>query len=43
MSSTSSGRLSPEKRRQRADLVKFTAFLSLAAVFTVWVAAVTGE
>ncbi|GAA3534924.1 MCE family protein [Nocardioides daeguensis] len=43
MSATSRSRLSPEKRRQRADLVKFTAFLSLAAVFTVWVAAVTGE
>ncbi len=38
-----SSKLSPEKRRQRADLIKFSAFLSLAAVFTVWVAAVTGE
>lgn len=35
--------LSPEKRRQRADLIKFSAFLAIAAVFTVWVAAVTGE
>ncbi|WP_215812308.1 MCE family protein [Pimelobacter sp. 30-1] len=36
-------RLSPEKRRQRSDLIKFTSFLVVAAVFTVWVAAVTGE
>lgn len=36
-------RISPEKQRQRADLVKFTAFLAMAAAFTVWVAAVTGE
>jgi len=36
-------RLSPEKRRQRSDLIKFTSFLAIAAVFTVWVAAVTGE
>jgi len=36
-------KLSPEKRRQRSDLVKFTSFLVVAAVFTVWVAAVTGE
>ncbi|MCR1785139.1 MCE family protein [Nocardioides carbamazepini] len=41
--SARSNRLSPEKRRQRADLVKFTAFLAMAAAFTVWVAAVTGE
>ncbi|GAA3686103.1 MCE family protein [Nocardioides ginsengisoli] len=34
---------SPEKRRQRADLIKFSAFLAVAAVFTVWVAVVTGE
>lgn len=29
--------------RERADLIKFGAFLAMAAVFTVWVAAVTGE
>lgn len=40
---TRAHRLSPEKLRQRADLVKFTAFLAMAAAFTVWVAAVTGE
>lgn len=35
--------ISPEKRRQRTDLIKFGAFLAMAAAFTVWVAAVTGE
>ena len=40
---TRAHRLSPEKRRQRADLIKFGAFLAMAAAFTVWVAAVTGE
>ncbi|KRA27866.1 MULTISPECIES: MCE family protein [unclassified Nocardioides] len=40
---TRAHRLSPEKRRQRADLIKFSAFLAMAAAFTVWVAAVTGE
>lgn len=35
--------LSPEMRRQRSDLIKFSAFLAVAAVFTVWVAFVTGE
>jgi len=34
---------SVERRRQRADLVKLGAFLTMAAVFTAWVAAVTGE
>ena len=38
-----SDRLSPELRRQRGDLVKFSAFLVVAAVFTAWVAVVTGE
>lgn len=38
-----SDRMSPEKRRERTDLVKFSAFLVVAAVFTVWVALVTGE
>lgn len=36
-------RISPEKRRERNDLIKFSAFLAMAAVFTVWVAVVTGE
>ncbi|HVK29918.1 MAG TPA: MlaD family protein [Nocardioides sp.] len=36
-------RISPEKRRERNDLIKFSAFLAMAAVFTFWVAAVTGE
>lgn len=36
-------RISPEKRRERNDLIKFSAFLAMAAVFTLWVAAVTGE
>lgn len=36
-------RISPEKRRERNDLVKFSAFLAMAAAFTLWVAAVTGE
>ncbi|KRC53233.1 MULTISPECIES: MCE family protein [unclassified Nocardioides] len=36
-------RISPEKRRERNDLIKFSAFLAVAAVFTVWVAVVTGE
>ena len=36
-------KLSDERRRQRADLVKLTGFLTMAAVVTVWVAAVTGE
>ncbi|HSV39067.1 MAG TPA: MlaD family protein [Nocardioidaceae bacterium] len=35
--------LSVERSRQRADLVKLGAFLALAAVVTVWIAAVTGE
>lgn len=34
---------SVERKRQRNDLIKFGAFLAMAAVFTVWVAAVTGE
>jgi phospholipid/cholesterol/gamma-HCH transport system substrate-binding protein len=34
---------SVERRRQGADLIKLGAFLAMAAVFTVWVAAVTGE
>jgi phospholipid/cholesterol/gamma-HCH transport system substrate-binding protein len=34
---------SVERRRQRADLIKLGAFLAMAAVFTAWVAAVTGE
>ncbi|NYI45198.1 phospholipid/cholesterol/gamma-HCH transport system substrate-binding protein [Nocardioides aromaticivorans] len=36
-------RISPEKRRERNDLIKFSAFLAMAAAFTLWVAAVTGE
>jgi phospholipid/cholesterol/gamma-HCH transport system substrate-binding protein len=36
-------KLSVERRRQRADLRKLTAFLVMAAVVTVWVAAITGE
>lgn len=36
-------RMSPEKRRERNDLIKFSAFLAMAAAFTLWVAAVTGE
>ena len=36
-------KLSVERKRQRADLAKLTAFLVLAAVVTVWVAAITGE
>ena len=36
-------RISPEKRRERSDLIKFSAFLAVAAAFTLWVAAVTGE
>jgi len=36
-------KLSAERRRQRADLIKLSAFLAIAAVVTVWVAAVTGE
>ncbi|TWG91552.1 phospholipid/cholesterol/gamma-HCH transport system substrate-binding protein [Nocardioides sp. J9] len=35
--------MSPERRRQRNDLLKFTAFLAMAAVFTFWIAAITGE
>jgi len=35
--------LSIQRRRQRADLVRFGAFLAMAAVFTVWVGAITGE
>jgi phospholipid/cholesterol/gamma-HCH transport system substrate-binding protein len=38
-----SDRMSPVKRRERSDLLKFSAFLVVAAVFTVWVALVTGE
>lgn len=34
-------KLSVERRRQRADLIKLITFLVLAAVVTVWVAAVT--
>lgn len=34
---------SPVIRQQRGDLIKLTVFLCVAAVFTVWVAAVTGE
>lgn len=40
---TRTHRLSPERRRQRGDLIKFGAFLAMAAAFTLWVAAVTGE
>jgi phospholipid/cholesterol/gamma-HCH transport system substrate-binding protein len=36
-------KVSIERRRQRADLIKLTAFLALAAVVTAWVAAITGE
>lgn len=36
-------KLSPERRRQRGDLIKFSTFLVMAACFTLWVAAVTGE
>jgi phospholipid/cholesterol/gamma-HCH transport system substrate-binding protein len=36
-------KLSAERKRQRADLAKLTAFLLLAGVVTVWVAAITGE
>ncbi|HWU22299.1 MAG TPA: MlaD family protein [Nocardioides sp.] len=36
-------RLSAERRRQRAHLVKLCAFLVLASVVTLWVAAVTGQ
>jgi phospholipid/cholesterol/gamma-HCH transport system substrate-binding protein len=32
-----------ERQRQRADLIKFSAFVAIAAVFTVWVALVTAE
>ncbi|MFC7502733.1 MCE family protein [Nocardioides sp. GCM10030258] len=35
--------MSIQRQRQRADLIKFSAFLCLAAVVTVWIAAVTGE
>lgn len=35
--------LSSQRKRERADLVKFGAFLALAAAVTVWTAAVTGE
>ncbi|KQY56422.1 hypothetical protein ASG90_13565 [Nocardioides sp. Soil797] len=35
--------LSPEKRRQRGDLIKFSAFLAIALGFTLWVAVVTSE
>lgn len=31
------------RKRERGDLIKFTAFLLVAAAFTVWVAAITGE
>ncbi|MCX6399728.1 MAG: MlaD family protein [Propionibacteriales bacterium] len=40
---TRANRLSPERRRQRSDLIKFSAFLAMAGAFTLWVAAVTGE
>lgn len=36
-------KLSVERTRQRADLVKLTTFLVVAAAVTMWVAAVTGE
>lgn len=36
-------KMSIQRQRQRADLIKFSAFLCLAAVVTVWIAAVTGE
>ena len=36
-------KLSAERRRQRAHLVKLCSFLVLAAVVTLWVAAVTGR
>ena len=35
--------LSPERRRQRADLIKLTGFLVVAGLVTAWVAALTGE
>ncbi|KRB76257.1 hypothetical protein ASE01_14725 [Nocardioides sp. Root190] len=35
--------MSPVKRRERSDLIKFSAFLVVAAVFAVWVGLVTGE
>jgi phospholipid/cholesterol/gamma-HCH transport system substrate-binding protein len=34
---------SVQRKRERADLVKLTAFLAMAALVTVWVAFVTGE
>lgn len=36
-------KLSAERKRQRAHLTKLTAFLLLAGIVTVWVAAITGE
>ncbi|WP_162251588.1 MULTISPECIES: MCE family protein [unclassified Nocardioides] len=35
--------MSIERKRQRSDLIKFSAFLCLAAVVAVWISAVTGE
>jgi len=40
---TRASKRSVERSRQRADLIKLSAFLAMAAVFTAWVAAVTGE
>jgi phospholipid/cholesterol/gamma-HCH transport system substrate-binding protein len=35
--------MSRQKHQERRDLIKFGAFLTVAALFTVWVALVTGE
>lgn len=35
--------LSPQKRRDRSDLVRLSIFVTFALVVTLWVAAVTGE
>lgn len=36
-------RVSTQRLRQRKDLIRFSVFLAISAVFTAWVAAVTGE
>lgn len=36
-------KLSAERRRQRGDLIRLSAFLCLAATVALWIAAVTGE
>lgn len=36
-------KLSSERRRQRADLIKLGVFLTVAVAFTIWVAAITSE